>query len=126
MVDGVHHVAVAVSDVPRSVTFYQEVLEFEPIGPDGADQTAETADYYWLAAGDEEWLMLADRPDATPTAPERTDDPHVAFRADPATIGRIARRLTDRGVPRRLVETSVYFHDPDDNYVEVTDRDGPA
>ncbi|MFB6193647.1 MAG: VOC family protein [Halobaculum sp.] len=124
MLDGFHHASLAVADVPRAVSFYQEVLGFEPVGPDDPTNDVETATDYWLAAGADEWVLLADRPDATPDHDER-DDPHLAFRADEAAIRRVRTRLTDRDVPHRTVETGVYFHDPAGNYLEVTNWEGP-
>lgn len=46
MVDGIHHAALAVSDIPPAVSFYEEVLGFHPLGPDDPDRTIETAEYF--------------------------------------------------------------------------------
>ena len=126
MVDSFHHLSLAVSDIPRAVSFYQEVLGIDPVGPDDSDAEIETATYYWMTVSHDQWLMLAERPDATPTEPTATDDPHVAFRGDEETITAVERRLDDRDMEYRSVGTGVYFHDPDTNYIEVTDFAGPS
>jgi catechol 2,3-dioxygenase-like lactoylglutathione lyase family enzyme len=125
MVDGVHHAALAVSDIPRAVSFYEDVLGFTPVGPDDPRNTIKTADYFWMDIGGGEWLNLAVRPDATPAHPGEKDDPHLAFRATETEIDAINRRVTDRGLPLHETQTSIYFRDPDGNFLELTDWSGP-
>jgi catechol 2,3-dioxygenase-like lactoylglutathione lyase family enzyme len=125
MVDGIHHAALAVSDLPRAVSFFEDVLGFAPVGPDDPASTLETADYYWMDAGDGVWLNLADRPDATPDHPGEPDDPHLAFRATEDEIDAVVRRLSARHVAVHESRTSVYFHDPDGNFLELTHWSGP-
>lgn len=125
MVDGFHHAALAVSDLPRAVSFYAEVVGFDSIGPDDPDRTVETAEYFWMDAGGGEWINLAARPEATPDHPGENDDPHLAFRATGAEIAAVERRLRDRGIAMRESRTSIYFRDPDGNFLELTHWKGP-
>jgi catechol 2,3-dioxygenase-like lactoylglutathione lyase family enzyme len=125
MVDGIHHAAIAVSDVPRAVSFFADVVEFVPVGPDDPERTPETAGYYWMDVGGGTWLNLADRPDATPAHPGDLDDPHIAFRATADEIDAVVRRLSARDAAVHESRTSVYFHDPDGNLLELTRWDGP-
>ncbi|WP_458189851.1 VOC family protein [Haladaptatus sp. NG-WS-4] len=125
MVQGFHHAALAVADVPRAVSFYEEVLGFRPLGPDDPERTIETANYIWMDAGGDEWLNLADRPDTTPDHPGDINDPHLAFRASDDEISAVRRRLADRDVAVRDSRTSIYFHDPAGNFLELTDWSGP-
>lgn len=125
MPNGVHHAALAVSDIPRAVSFYDDILDFDPVGPDDPERDVETADYYWLAAGDEQWLNLAERPDATPDRSTAIDDPHLAFRATAAEIRTVEERLADRDLAVETSRTSVYVRDPDGNLLELTRWSGP-
>ncbi|WP_254522356.1 VOC family protein [Natrinema caseinilyticum] len=125
MVEGVHHAALAVSDLPRAVSFYEGVLEFTPIGPDNPENTIETADYFWMDIGGGEWINFADRPDVTPKHPGDKDDPHLAFRATEDEISSVKQRLVVRDVEVHETRTSIYFHDPDGNFLELTDWNGP-
>ena len=125
MIRGIHHTALAVTDIPRASSFYEAVLGFEPVGPDDPTNTVETAAYYWLEIGEGEWLNLAHRPDAVPESTGKLDDPHLAFRATDERRARVERRLRDRGVPFHESTTSTYFRDPDGNLLELTSWDGP-
>ena len=125
MVQGFHHAGIAVADIPRAVSFYEDVLEFEPLGPDDPEKRIETAAYFWMAITGTEWVNLAERPDATPDHPGDRDDPHLAFSATDDEISTVEQRLTDRGVAVHETRSSIYFHDPDGNFLELTRWSGP-
>lgn len=136
-----HHAAVAVSDLAVAVPFYEDVLGLDPVGPDDPDADVETAAYYWMAVGDDQWLNLARRPDSTPvgtgdagtdaeTPPvngERgaLDDPHLALRVSEAEQAGIRNRALERDVDVHESPTSLYLRDPDGNLLEATVWDGP-
>lgn len=126
MVEGLHHVAIAVSDIPRAASFYEEVLGFHLVGSDDPEKTPETADYFWIGIGDDEWMNLADRPDATPDCPGEKDDPHLVFHAIEDEIHITKQRLADRNVEVRESGPSIYFQDPDSNFLELTHWNGPG
>lgn len=133
---GLHHAALPVSDMVRSVAFYEDVVGLDVVGPDDPSATLEAASYVWLQAGPDTYLNLARRPAATPFAGgtdrvdgvgvEPLDDPHVAF--DVAAVERrlIAARLDAADRSYRRSPSSLYFRDPDGNLLEVTTWDGPA
>lgn len=125
MPDGFHHAAIAVSDIPRAVSFYEGVLDCRPVGPDDPANDRETAQYFWLAVSEESWLNLADRPSAIPEGTGAMDDPHVAFAVEEDELATIRERLDERGIESQQTETSLYFRDPDGNYLEATHFDGP-
>ena len=123
--NGIHHVALAVADVSRAVSFYTETIGLEAIGPDDPTNDIETAAYFWLRCGSDQWVNLARKPNATPTESGLHDDPHVALRASESAVDALADRLADAGIEVRESETSVYFRGPDGNFVEVTHWHGP-
>lgn len=126
MVQRFHHAGVAVANIPRAVSFYEDVLEFEPLGPDDPENSIETAAYFWMAITETEWVNFAERPDATPDHPGKKDDPHLAFYATEDEINTVKQRLTDRDVAVHETRTSIYFHDPAGNFLELTHWNGPG
>jgi catechol 2,3-dioxygenase-like lactoylglutathione lyase family enzyme len=125
MVGGIHHATLAVSDLPRAVSFYSSTLGLTLVGPDDSENTVETADYVWMDIGDGEWINFAYRPDATPNHPGEKDDPHLAFRATEEDIETVKRRLVEQDVEVHETRTSIYFHGPDGNFLELTYWNGP-
>lgn len=125
MVRGIDHVGIAAADLPRAVAFYERVLGFERLGPDDPDAGVETAEYFWMDVGGGQWANFTERPDAVPDLDGAADDPHLAFRVTTDEKRAIGRRLEERGVEVRETDTSLYFHDPAGNWVEVADWDGP-
>lgn len=95
------------------------------IAVDGSEKTIETADYFWIDIGNDEWIDFADRPDVTPDHPGENDGPHLAFRATEDEISAIEQWVAHRGLGNHEPQTSIYLHNPDDNYLELPDWCGP-
>ena len=120
MIQGLDHIALAVSDLKRSATFYCDVLGMRVVdsGP------VESAEFYWLNFGAGQTLNLALNPAQTPKALgielnwSRT--PHVAFSAPDETLEVLEKRLDKQGILYKRSATGLYFADPDGNYLEVT------
>jgi catechol 2,3-dioxygenase len=110
------HISLNVSDRPRSIEWYRDVLGLEP----GSEAKQ---DDWPVFMGDQLALFQA----ATP-APERDSETaglrHFAFRVGAQELKRMKGHLGEKGVSFRAEDHgsshSVYFHDPDGNAVEFT------
>lgn len=56
--------------------------------------------------------------------PSGKNDPHLALRATEDEISTVKQRLVERDVEVRESRTSIYFHDPDGNFLELTHWNG--
>ena len=120
MIQGLDHIALAVSDLQRSVDFYCDVLGMRIVD----SGSTENAEFYWLNFGVAQTLNLALNPGQTPKALgvelDWSRTPHIAFSAPDATLEVFEKRLDGRGILYKRSATSLYFTDPDGNYLEVT------
>lgn len=120
MIQGLDHAALNVSDLPRAVAFYREVLGMRPV--DRRDPAS--ASYFWLNFGSGQTLNLTLAPERTPKALGLETDlytlAHLAFTAPEAFLGALQGRLEAEGVPCHRSSTGVYFSDPGGNVLEVT------
>lgn len=111
MITGVNHITLAITDLPRSITFYTEVLsaQLEADWPAGA----------YLDLGGL-WLCLALEDQVAP----RQDDTHIAFSTD-NFAGLQARIMANAPLwkDNQSEGASVYFLDPDGHKLEVHDGD---
>ncbi len=107
MIQGLDHAALAVSDLPRAVSFYRDMLGLRPV--DARDPATSS---YWLNFGPGQTLNLALAPERTPNA--------LGLAADLNTMAELERRLVKRGIKPHRSRTGVYFCDPDGNFLEVT------
>ena len=115
--EGIHHVAVLVSDYARSRAFYVETLGLPILRENYREDRGD-----WkldLKAGEMELELFS-----APQAPPRPDRPealglrHLAFRVE--DVGEAARQLAARGVPCEPIRTDpftggrmTFFRDPD-------------
>jgi catechol 2,3-dioxygenase-like lactoylglutathione lyase family enzyme len=120
-IEGIDHIALAVSDVERSVAWYKEVL--------GLERRYEDAWGSYPAMVGVGTTSIALFPVEGPVAkPSPGRDVlamrHFAFRADRANFDLARRELSQRGIPLEAqhhgVSESIYFHDPDGHEVEIT------
>ncbi len=116
-VKGLQRAVLAVSDVQRARSFYEEVLGCRPVDPVADD--ADVEDGLVLAVGDGR-VTLADRPNATPDVVDPDAEPCLAIRATDDHISTVRERLSDQGVQVRDVGAALRFPDPDGNILELT------
>lgn len=112
MITAVNHITLAVSDLPRSFTFYTQLLGLTP--------KARWADGAYLLAG-EIWICLSlDTQTRTRPLPEYS---HLAFSVDAEDFRLAAAKLEQAGVGRWKKNSSegdsVYFLDPDGHKLEL-------
>jgi catechol 2,3-dioxygenase-like lactoylglutathione lyase family enzyme len=112
MIIGLSHITLSVRELPRSFTFYVDLLGCRPIArwPKGA----------YLAAGDV-WLALhVDKAVRRAPLPEYT---HVAFHVTEQELADIGARIDQQGVVRfqdnKTEGASLYFLDPDGHKLEA-------
>jgi catechol 2,3-dioxygenase-like lactoylglutathione lyase family enzyme len=118
---GLDHVAIAVSDVQRSQRFYADVL--------GLERAHEEWDVPVVMAAHGTGVALFDQalhPSATPddVEPPAIRVLHIAFRIDRANFEAAQAELAERGVPARFadhgISHSLYVRDPDGHQIELT------
>jgi catechol 2,3-dioxygenase-like lactoylglutathione lyase family enzyme len=118
---GLDHIAITVSDLERSVKWYQDVLGMER--------------HYADVWGDVPAMMMVGGSGIalfrakTSTPKPQTDDGtlrmrHLAFRASRAEFDKAQEALRQRGIDFEFsdhtVSHSIYFYDPDRHEIEIT------
>ena len=117
----IDHVALAVSDVARSVAWYQEVLGLERLHEDAWGSHPAV-----LGVGGTAIALFPVRgPDPLPPPGGNVlAMRHLAFRTDRESFEAARRELTERGLEVELqdhgIAHSIYFHDPDGHQIEIT------
>lgn len=120
MIQGVDHIAVAVSNIAQSADFYIAMLNMRPADSRSPYET----EFYWLSFGMYQSLNLCLNPEQTPNALgveldwDRT--PHMALTTSEKTISTVEKQLTSLEMPCKREPTSLYFCDPDGNFLELT------
>ena len=110
-ITGLNHVTLAVSDLPRSIAFYRDLL--------GCQLRAHWPDGAYLEAGSL-WLCLSryDRARAEP----HPDYTHLAFSVAPADFAELGARVRAACTiwkDNRSEGDSLYFLDPDGHKLEL-------
>ena len=126
---GISELALWVEDLDRSLAFYRDLLGFTVSEIDPGRNA-------FLRSGDLLLALFVTSDPGTPLASEylaRTGGPrglvyHVGFRVPAESLDGFGRTLTARGVSvRGPVEfpngrRSYFLEDPDEHYIELTDR----
>ena len=118
--DGILESSLYVTDLARSVTFYQTIFGFPVISDFGIRGCA-------MAAGNRQVLLLFTRGGSctTPTPHDGDGELHLAFAIPAAELENWAAWLADNGIAveekRRWDRggQSLYFRDPDRHLIEV-------
>jgi catechol 2,3-dioxygenase len=120
------HVHLKVSDLDRAVAFYRDVLGFEVQHRYGDQAAFLSAGGYHHHIGLNTWESKGGSPPPRGT----TGLYHVAIRyPDRKALAQAVQAVIDAGVPLsgasdHGVSEAIYFHDPDENGIEVY-RDRP-
>ncbi|OAG75273.1 Glutathione transferase FosA [Acetobacter malorum] len=110
-VTGLNHITLAVSDVPRSLAFYRDVLGFRPraIWDVGAYLEIGTL---WLCLSKDKDVRLAPHPDYT----------HIAFGVSDTDYPYLRERIMAHAAiwkDNQSEGSSTYFLDPDGHKIEI-------
>jgi catechol 2,3-dioxygenase-like lactoylglutathione lyase family enzyme len=117
------HVAIAVSDVQRSIDWYGDVLGFERRHPEWGTVPA------MMCTGSTCVALFEIRSDHVepPPGPDTVAMRHIAFRATRDTFESAQQELSGRGIEFEFADHdsahSIYFDDPDGHALEITTYD---
>jgi catechol 2,3-dioxygenase len=120
------HVHLKVSDIDRSLAFYEGVLGFDVMLRHGDEAAFISAGGYHHHIGLNTWESKG----AGPPPPHTTGLFHTAIRfPDRKSLAEAVKRVVDAGIPLtgasdHGVSEAIYLRDPDDNGVELY-RDRP-
>ena len=122
--EGIDHVALAVSDVERSAAWYIEVLGFERLFPGMWNGVP-----VFIGKGTTA-IALFPRPSGSDSAashaglPNEADMLHLAMRADRKNFLAAQEELKSRGIEFHFhdheISHSIYFRNPDGHRLEIT------
>ena len=124
----VDHLAFVVTDLERSVKFYQELFEGEigrSRGFNEKDKAANRSKHTLVKVG----KFAFDLFQMEPGDPPKTDTRHLhfAFEIDPEDLDKVQEQLKQREIPYDGPKAhgggsglSIYFHDPDGYQLEAT------
>jgi catechol 2,3-dioxygenase-like lactoylglutathione lyase family enzyme len=118
---GVHHVAVLVADVERTIRFYQELLEF-PLTDLFENRDYRGSNHFFFDIGNGNGLAFFDFPglDLGPYAEVLGGLHHLAISVEPDRWEHLVQKLADAGVDHEVMSgSSVYFRDPDGTRLEL-------
>ena len=121
--DGIGHVLLRVSDVERSRAFYSTILGLKVV-----EEDPEHGGVFMALEGQAHTVDLfpvQDQASAPRAVPGGVGVHHVAFHvASEAALADAYFTLQDHGIPivravDHVSQKSIYFHDPDGNYLEI-------
>ncbi len=118
---GVHHVALLSSDVERTVTFYQGLLEF-PLIEIFENRDYKGSNHFFFDIGHGNTLAFFDFPDLPlgGYAEVLGGLHHIAISVEPEQWHRLRGKLDEAGVGYHVESTvSMYFRDPDGARLEL-------
>jgi len=118
---GLHHLAVISSDVERTITFFQDLLEF-PLAELFENRDYRGSTHFFFDIGHGNALAFFDLPglDLGPYAEVLGGLHHLAISVDPARWERLKAKLDDAGVDYAHIDgTSLYFRGPDGERLEL-------
>jgi catechol 2,3-dioxygenase-like lactoylglutathione lyase family enzyme/nitrite reductase/ring-hydroxylating ferredoxin subunit len=120
-----HHIVLDVSDLPRSLAFYRDVLGLDP-------QPAELwpgeggAPHAVLRTSSDQFVILVEAPEVKPDGPAQHTNFVISAEAYEATAARlraagalVADHLVEQG-RRPIGEISTYINDPDGRRLQLT------
>jgi catechol 2,3-dioxygenase-like lactoylglutathione lyase family enzyme len=124
--EGIDHIAMSVSDVPRAVAWYIDVLGFEP-----RHQGMWEGIPVFIGKGNTAIAIFPLSSQAA-TSSVRSTAPqflHLAFRTDAAGFEIAQQELKSRGISFDFrdheISHSIYFRDPDGHPLEITTYEVP-
>ena len=114
------HVSLNVSDRPRAIAWYRDVLGLELRSTPSADDEPVFMGEWGACIA----LFQAQSPATAERLPESVGLRHVAFMVGKADLDRFRAHLATTGIDARFEDHgnahSLYFTDPDGNVIEVT------
>jgi catechol 2,3-dioxygenase-like lactoylglutathione lyase family enzyme len=118
---GVHHFALLCSDVERTITFYQDLLEF-PLVELFENRDYRGSTHLFFDVGHDNYLAYFDFPglDLASYAEVLGGFHHIAISVTPEHWNRLVAKLEAAGIETHIVGgTSVYFTGPDGERIEL-------
>jgi catechol 2,3-dioxygenase-like lactoylglutathione lyase family enzyme len=117
---GVHHVALLSADVERTIRFYQDVLGF-PLTELFENRDHPGSTHFFFDIGNGNALAFFDFPglDLGDYAEVLGGLHHLAISVSPDDWARQKAALEAEGVDLQLIDTSMYFRDPDGARIEL-------
>ena len=117
---GVHHVALLVDDVERTIGFYQDLLGF-PLTDLFENRDYPGSTHFFFDIGNGNALAFFDLPglDLGAYAEVLGGLHHLAISVAPDNWRELRQRLADADVEVLNIDTSLYFRDPDGARIEL-------